>query len=279
MMLSQPFSPEHSSATAQGLSPYGTPRISLDCTTETSPRSPVSPSGFSSSSSSLSSSGSPSTPPYIPVSSGTPQVHTPFDITYSGWARASDPLIQAHVSALGPHNYSNAGHHHREYHGNIGAATGPSSAYTHDSIQPARRQHMLRPPSAVSSTGHHDGHMYCPMVPAGVDVRREVVSVSVAPPIDIISLPSREDDGDEGGQGQKMTKEGKLLCTMSGCASTFKGQYELKRHIGTVHDKIRAPCPQCGKSLSCPWAVDRHIEKSCGKNNKPGPKSRERRGV
>lgn len=277
-MLSQSFSPQHSPTTAQGFSLHGAPRISLDCTTETSPRSPISPSQVCSSS--HSSSYSPSTPSHTPISLGTPQVHTPFGIMHSGWASEPNPLNQAHISALGYENDSNAGHHHREaYHGNIGAATGPSSAYTHDSIQPARRRHMLRPPSAVSSTGHHDGHMYCPMVPAGVDVRREVVSVSVAPPIDIISLPSREDDGDEGGQGQKMTKEGKLLCTMSGCPSTFKGQYELKRHIGTVHDKIRAPCPQCGKSLSCPWAVDRHIEKSCGKNNKPGPKSRERRGV
>lgn len=271
-MLSQFFSPQHSSVTAQGFPPHGGPRISLDCTTETSPRPPISPSQYSPS---LSSSGSPSTPSNIPVSLGTPQVRIPFDIGYPSWARGSGLLNQAHVSALGSHNYSNGGHHHREYHGSIGAATGPSSAYPQDSI----RQHMLRPPSAASSTGHHDGHMYCPMVPAGVDVRREVVSVSVAPPIDIISLPSREDDGDEGGQRQKRSEEGKLLCTVSGCASTFRGQYELTRHIGTVHDKIRAPCPQCGKSLSCQWAVDRHIEKSCGKNNKPGPKPRERRGV
>lgn len=71
------------------------------------------------------------------------------------------------------------------------------------------------------------------------------------------------------------SKKGKLICPQ--CQRGLAGRYELKRHIETVHEKKRLPCPRCGEDLSRSDAVDRHMEKSCGQNNKRGPKPKDGR--
>lgn len=103
------------------------------------------------------------------------------------------------------------------------------------------------------------------------------VSVSAAPPINIILVPpSREGDGDRGGRGQKRSKGERVRCSVSGCVKTFKRQYEQSRHIKSVHEKVPFPCEQCGKLFSCAWSVERHMEDSCGKNKRRGSKRKGR---
>ncbi|KAF8581996.1 hypothetical protein K439DRAFT_1635678 [Ramaria rubella] len=55
------------------------------------------------------------------------------------------------------------------------------------------------------------------------------------------------------------------ICTWKGCCGTFTRASDLQRHVQTVHQVKKLPCPNCYATFVRKDALDRHKKKTCGK--------------
>lgn len=53
------------------------------------------------------------------------------------------------------------------------------------------------------------------------------------------------------------------LCDWAGCNKAFKRKEHLRRHVDSVHQKVKLPCKFCKKLFAGEPALKRHEEESC----------------
>lgn len=117
-------------------------------------------------------------------------------------------------------------------------------------------------PDPVDTRGQRD-------VPAGA-----VTSLfcPVAGPVDTIGNEVAEDGWGSMGSG------GSFVCEEvrggERCGQVFRRQWDLDRHIRSIHERRLPACPRCGKTYSRVDALQRHLEETCGQGKKRGPKPR-----
>ena len=53
----------------------------------------------------------------------------------------------------------------------------------------------------------------------------------------------------------------RATCTLPGCGKTFVSEWDRKKHVRAVHDKVRVACPYagCGVSFTAESARSKHV--------------------
>ena len=69
-----------------------------------------------------------------------------------------------------------------------------------------------------------------------------------------------EENGKENTVDEKNPNTNLVTYTCDICSKTYKFKRILKRHIASVHEKVKYPCNQCDKHFTQRGDVKRHVE-------------------